>query len=96
VFFWFKLIEAVLQLRPTALARLLHRDSDYRHAMRWYTRIGRQVWLHEVREFLFKRRRLKNGPTLREFMGGSLAEREYVLAKNPAPRRRSSNSPDAP
>ena len=86
VFAWFKLIEAVLQLRPTALARLLHRDSDYRHAMRWYTLIGRKVWLHEVREFFFKARRLKSGPTLREFMGRSLAEREYVLAKNPAPR----------
>lgn len=82
IFVWFKLIEVVLQLRPTALARLLfHGDPDYRHAMRWYTRIGRRVWLHEVYEFIFKTRRLKNGPTLRDFMGESLAEREYALAK---------------
>lgn len=82
IFVWFKLIEVVLQLRPTALARLLfHGDPDYRHAMRWYTRIGRRVWLHEVYEFIFKTHRLKNGPTLRDFMGESLAEREYALAK---------------
>lgn len=82
IFVWFKLIEVVLQLRPTALARLLfHGDPDYRHAMRWYTRIGRRVWLHEVYEFIFKTRRLKNGPTLRDFMGESLAEHEYALVK---------------
>lgn len=85
VFAWFKLIEAVLQLRPSALARLLYRDSDYRHAMRWYTRTGRKVWLHEVREFFFKARQLKNGPTLREFMGRSLAKRDATLAPKKFP-----------
>jgi anaerobic magnesium-protoporphyrin IX monomethyl ester cyclase len=83
VFAWFKLIEVVVQMRPKALGRLLfHRDPEYRHAMRWYTRIGRRVWMHEVFEFLFKARPVKNGPMLREFLGRSLAEREYVLTKN--------------
>lgn len=82
VFFWFKLIEVLMQARPRVLLRLLfHPDADYRHAMRWYTRIGRRVWFHEVADFLFGAKRLLNGPTLREFLGASLAEREYALAK---------------
>jgi anaerobic magnesium-protoporphyrin IX monomethyl ester cyclase len=37
--------------------------------MRWYTRMGRRVWLHEIWNFLFRDRRLKQGPTLAEFWG---------------------------
>ena len=33
-------------------------------------------------EFIFNRRMLSNGPTLREFIGPSLDEREYALAKS--------------
>jgi anaerobic magnesium-protoporphyrin IX monomethyl ester cyclase len=54
--------------------------------MRWYTRIGRRVWFHEVFEFIFRTRLLKNGPTLQEFMGNTLAAREYALAKARDPR----------
>jgi len=82
VFAWFKMIEVLMQARPKVLARLLfHRDPEYRHAMRWYTRIGRRVWFHEVLEFLFKARPRASGPTLREFMGTTLANREYALAR---------------
>ncbi|QIL71855.1 magnesium-protoporphyrin IX monomethyl ester anaerobic oxidative cyclase [Diaphorobacter sp. HDW4B] len=82
VFLWFKLIEVMVQMRPKVLQRMLaHRDADYRHAMRWYTRIGRRVWMHEVLEFLFLTRREKHGPTLEVFAGKDLSEREYVLAK---------------
>jgi anaerobic magnesium-protoporphyrin IX monomethyl ester cyclase len=89
VFLWFKLIEVLMQARPKVLRRMLfHRDSDYRHAMRWYTRIGRRVWFHEVLEFLFTSRPRRTGPTLREFMGATLAAREYALAK-PRLRQRS-------
>lgn len=85
LFMWFKLIEVMMQLRPKALGRLLfHRDPDYRHAMRWYTRIGRRVWFHEVAEFLFRTRHLKHGPRLRDFLGPSLADREYALARGKA------------
>lgn len=81
VFAWFKLIEALMQLRPKVLLRhLFHRDGQYRHAMRWYTRIGRRVWLHEVLEFIFRTRRLRNGPALEAFLGPSLAAREFALA----------------
>jgi anaerobic magnesium-protoporphyrin IX monomethyl ester cyclase len=49
VLLWFKLIEVIVQARPKALARvLLHRDRRLRHAMRWYTRMGRRVWSHEI------------------------------------------------
>lgn len=84
VFLWFKMIEVILQTRPKAVARLLfHRDGDYRHAMRWYTRIGRRVWFHEVFEFLFQTRVKKSGPTLQEFLGQTLEDREYALTKRP-------------
>lgn len=92
VFLWFKTIEVLMQARPKVLRRMLfHRDADYRHAMRWYTRIGRRVWFHEVLEFVFKSRPRSTGPTLREFMGGTLADREYALAK-PRVRQRSTHS----
>lgn len=58
VFLWVKLIEFVLQMRPRALWRCHgQRDARLRHAMRWYTRMGRGVWLHEWRDFLFCRTR---------------------------------------
>ena len=85
-FLWFKLIELAMQLRPAAVRRLFHPDADFRHAMRWYTRVGRRVWFHEVAEFLFHTRLLKAGIVLREFLGHSLAQREYVLAKAPRPK----------
>lgn len=79
VFLWFKLIELAMQSRPRALGRiLLHRDGDFRHAMRWYSRIGRRVWFHEVAEFLRRIPGLRPGPTLREFLGPSLADAEYA------------------
>lgn len=72
-----------MQIRPKVLMRLLfHPGADYRHAMRWYTQVGRRVWFHEVAEFIFNTRVMKQGPTLRDFMGSSLAHREYALTKN--------------
>jgi anaerobic magnesium-protoporphyrin IX monomethyl ester cyclase len=63
VFLWVKLIEAVLQLRPRALWRVWAQpDPDLRHAMRWYTRMGRRVWSHEWRDALT--RQARPGPTL--------------------------------
>lgn len=92
VFLWFKTIEVLLQLRPKVLIRLLfHSDTDCRHAMRWYTQIGRRVWFHEVAEFLFNTRIMKQGPNLRDFMGSSLANREYMLTKNKRVLKESTN-----
>jgi anaerobic magnesium-protoporphyrin IX monomethyl ester cyclase len=84
VLVWFKFTEMVLQSRPKALWRVLfHRDRGLRHAMRWYTQMGRRVWPHEIREFVFGRR-LKHGPTVEEFWGApQAAEEEAMTAVRP-------------
>ena len=79
VLVWFKFTEMVLQSRPKALWRVLfHRDRGLRHAMRWYTRMGRRVWPHEIREFVFGRR-LKDGPTVAQFWGAPQAAEEEAM-----------------
>lgn len=70
VLLWVKLTEAVLQLRPKALYRTwLHPDRRITEGMRWYAKMGRRVWPYEIRNFLFRDRRLKSGPKLAEFWG---------------------------
>ncbi len=86
VFVWFKAIEVLMQARPRVLARLLlHTDAGIRHAMRWYTRIGRKVWLYEIVEFLFRTNLEKEGPLLSAWIGDSLVEQEYALATKDVP-----------
>jgi anaerobic magnesium-protoporphyrin IX monomethyl ester cyclase len=53
-------------LALSALRRLSHPDPEFRHAQRWYTQIGRRVWFFELWNFLFRDRRLEQGPTLQE------------------------------
>jgi anaerobic magnesium-protoporphyrin IX monomethyl ester cyclase len=54
VIIYVKLIELIMQSRPKAVKRLLfHREARIRSAMRWYTRIGRRVWFHELYQFFF-------------------------------------------
>ncbi len=49
IFMWVKAIEVIMQLRPRALLRVLFgKDRHVRHGMRWYARMGRPVWFHEV------------------------------------------------
>ena len=48
-----KLIEMIMQLRLKSLNRLFHTDEGIRNNMRWYTRIGRRVWLFELYQFFF-------------------------------------------
>jgi anaerobic magnesium-protoporphyrin IX monomethyl ester cyclase len=90
---WVKCIEAIVQLRPKALRRVLfHPDRKIRHAMRWYTRMGRRVWPHEVFGFLFRDRRLAigersdavlrtaTGPTVAQFWGAPQDAEEEAMA----------------
>jgi anaerobic magnesium-protoporphyrin IX monomethyl ester cyclase len=71
VVLWVKFIEAVCQLRPKAVLRLLaHRDQTFRAGMRWYSNIGRRVWIYEVWQWLFHDRRTSYGPKLAEFLKG--------------------------
>jgi anaerobic magnesium-protoporphyrin IX monomethyl ester cyclase len=68
VLFWMKFTEAVAQLRPRSLFRLYaHPDTGFRAAMRWYYRIGRKVWLHEVWQWLFHDRRTDGSFTVSRF-----------------------------
>ena len=68
VILYVKLIEAIMQLRPSALKRLfLHRDARVRDAMRWYTNIGRRVWFHEWFQFFFNDRPKNHGRKLSDF-----------------------------
>jgi len=86
VFLWFKLIEAVMQLRPKALRRVLfHPDQEVRYGMRWYTRMGRRVWPHEVIGFLRNVLWMRPGRTVGEFWGGQEQLPEEALAR---PQRR--------
>mgnify|MGYP000993846262 CR=1 FL=1 len=80
VLLWFKFTEMVLQTRPKALLRtLLHPDRGLRHAMRWYTQMGRRVWPHEILGF-FRDRRITDGPTVAEFWGPADSDEESMAA----------------
>jgi len=81
VMLWGKLIEAVLQLRPKAMIRLLlHPDSSFRAAQRWYYQVGRSVWPHEILGFLFRDKRIANGPALADFWGRPQVTEEFPHA----------------
>lgn len=81
---WFKFTEMILQGRPKAIWRTwFQRDRRLRHAMRWYTRMGRRVWPYEIRNFMFSRR-MPHGPTLAEFWGAPQdAEEQSMAATRP-------------
>ncbi|RZI85296.1 MAG: magnesium-protoporphyrin IX monomethyl ester anaerobic oxidative cyclase [Rubrivivax sp.] len=82
ILLWVKAIEVIMQMRPKALSRTLFgSDRHVRHAMRWYTRMGRRVWVREILEFVFKDKLQQGGPTLRAFWGASLDDREEALSK---------------
>jgi len=86
---WVKLIEAVVQLRPRALWRYIaHRDRKIRHGIRWYYRMGRRVWFHEIWNYSFRDRRLRNGPRLAEFWGAPQDAEEEALQVPGRPRPR--------
>jgi len=82
VFLWVKIIEAVMQLRPRSLWRLFtHPDRAIRAAIRWYYRIGRKVWIHEIWNFFFHDHYTKDGPALEEFWGEPQDEEEYAMER---------------
>jgi anaerobic magnesium-protoporphyrin IX monomethyl ester cyclase len=71
VLIWVKMIEAICQLRPKSLFRLLaHPEKRFRDGMRWYSNIGKRVWIFEIWQWLFHDRRTRHGPTVAEFLKG--------------------------
>lgn len=95
---WVKAIEAVAQLRPRSLLRLLgHPDPEIRDAIRWYYRIGRRVWPHEIAGFFFRDTHLAAGPTLRAFWGEPQeAEEESMQVKRRAIMQPANGEPSTP
>jgi anaerobic magnesium-protoporphyrin IX monomethyl ester cyclase len=87
VLLWFKFTEMVLQCRPKAILRVLfHRDAGLRHAMRWYTQMGRRVWPHEILGFLRDHRQTA-GPTVAQFWGAPQDGEEESMASARPERR---------
>ena len=81
VLLWVKAIEVAVQMRPRALWRTFFQpDLRLRHAMRWYTEMGRRVWLYEVKNFFFRDERLTDGPTVSEMWGAPQDEEEKSMA----------------
>lgn len=86
ILLWVKSIEVIMQMRPKALLRVLFgKDRHIRHGMRWYTRMGKRVWLHEIVEFMFSKRLTDSKLTLRNFLGESLHHQEESMVKRKHP-----------
>ncbi|MBL9140030.1 MAG: magnesium-protoporphyrin IX monomethyl ester anaerobic oxidative cyclase [Verrucomicrobiales bacterium] len=94
VLVWVKAIEAICQLRPRALHRLLaHPDPQFRAGMRWYSNIGRRVWMHEIWQWLFHDRRTSIGPELRDFLSGAWQWGDVPANLSTAARGRAPTAP---
>lgn len=90
-FLWIKLIEVMIQARPKALWRTyLPPDARSRRGMRWYSRIGRRVWLHEIWCYPFLDRRNCMGPALGSFWHMRAEPREQAMPKGRQGVRQSS------
>ena len=84
LFLWVKFIEAAMQLRPRALRRLLwNPEPKIRHAIRWYYRMGRRVWLHEMRGFFFRDRTGPTGIKVSALLGMAQDHEEEAMAVRP-------------
>lgn len=84
-----KLIEAAAQLRPRALRRWAwHPEPRIRHAIRWYYRMGRRVWLHEMIDFFWRDTYVDDARTLADHFGEAQDDEEEASAVARAPRRR--------
>jgi hypothetical protein len=84
VLLWFKFTAMVLQCWPRAIWRVyFQRDARLRHAMRWYTQMGRRVWPYEILNFL-RDRLVTCGPTVAELWGALQDKRGRIDVGNPA------------
>jgi anaerobic magnesium-protoporphyrin IX monomethyl ester cyclase len=80
LFLWIKTIELIMQLRPKAIKRFLfNKEPKIKEAVRWYYKMGRRVWFHEVFNFLFRDRRVKPAMSLGEYWGEYEISTENIL-----------------
>jgi anaerobic magnesium-protoporphyrin IX monomethyl ester cyclase len=83
VMLWVKFIEAACQLRPKSVWRLLaHPEQRFRAGMRWYSNIGRRVWIYEIWQWLFFDRRTVEGPTLARFLKGAWNKEQTSIVRH--------------
>ncbi|MEM7778415.1 MAG: magnesium-protoporphyrin IX monomethyl ester anaerobic oxidative cyclase [Pseudomonadota bacterium] len=83
VLLWFKLTEVVLQARPKALWRTYCQpDRGLRHAMQWYSKMGRRVWPYEIINW-FRDRLVRNGPSVAAFWGAPQDSEEQSMQVRP-------------
>lgn len=81
LFLWVKFIEVAMQTRPRALVRLIwNPEPKIRHAIRWYYRMGRRVWFHEMAEFFFRDKTRPSGKTVSNFVGEIQDHEEEAMA----------------
>ncbi|MFY0611091.1 MAG: magnesium-protoporphyrin IX monomethyl ester anaerobic oxidative cyclase [Hyphomicrobiaceae bacterium] len=79
ILLWVKATEVIVQARPKALYRtFFHPDPVLRQSMRWYAKMGRRVWFHEIFDFV-RTRLTKGGPSLAEFWGAPQDDEEYSM-----------------
>jgi anaerobic magnesium-protoporphyrin IX monomethyl ester cyclase len=91
LFLWVKLIEACAQLRPRALMRWAwHPDPKIRHAIRWYYRMGRRVWFHEIASFFLRDRYREDGRTVGDHLGAAQDHEEEASRVARRPRLQAS------
>ena len=62
---------------------LFHPDRGLRHAMRWYTQMGRRVWPYEIFGFLRDPLRKKR-PDGRRILGSAAGQRGGIRCRRPA------------
>ena len=87
LFMWVKFIEVCAQARPKAIARLIwNKEPKIRHAIRWYYKMGRRVWIHEILEFIFSRRHSKTPQSVMEFYGPPQVKEEYASSTRQSSR----------
>jgi len=80
LFLWVKLIEVVMQTRPRALRRLLwNPEPKIRHAIRWYYRMGRRVWFHEIMGFWCRDHTRPSGQSVQAVLGMSQQHQEEAM-----------------
>lgn len=83
-----KTMEVAMQSRPRALRRLWRKDRKIQDAQRWYYRIGRRVWFFEWANWLFREKRVAEGPTVEQMWGKGQVAEEFPLAiRRRAPAR---------
>jgi anaerobic magnesium-protoporphyrin IX monomethyl ester cyclase len=82
LFLWIKIIELIMQLRPKSLKRFLfNKEPKIKEAIRWYYKMGRRVWFHEVFNFLFKDKRIDPSISLEEYWGKYDVPTENMLCR---------------